>query len=237
MPDASGYPHSQTAIVQSGYGLAEDVLTTSTTYPVEPPSPNEIQIRVEAASLNPIDWQMWEGNRKLMSKRSFPYVPLFDIAGEVIAVGAEVTRFRIGDRVFADNEKDGGGGSEFVKIDQALVSSIPAGLGYAEAAAIPLAAQTALLTLDAGGDGPGSPRLRYWCIGRRRQLRGPNGQGPRCRRGRRGLQRAQRRICRRSRHDAGHRLRACVPQRCAGFGEFGHRRRLRRRARSMGPST
>ncbi len=149
-------PATQRAIVQSGYGEAGSVLSLSTTHPVLAPSPTQVQIRVHAASVNPIDWQTMEGNRRRITRRSFPFVPLFDIAGVVTAVGAAVTRFEVGDAVYTDNEKEGGGASEFVNVEQELVSTKPESLGFAEAAAVPLAAQTALLALEAGGVGEGS---------------------------------------------------------------------------------
>ena len=148
-------PSVQRAILQARYGEAKDVLSFSTSHPVAPPSPTQVQVKVHAASLNPIDWQMIEGNRSLLASRSFPFVPLFDLAGVVVAVGEAVTRFGVGDAVHADNKKDGGGASEFANVEQGLVSPMPPSLSFAEAAAIPLAAQTALLALERGGVGEG----------------------------------------------------------------------------------
>ncbi len=149
-------PSVQRAIVQSRYGEAGDVLSFSASHPVTPPSPTQVQVRVHAASINPIDWQMIEGNRSLLVSRPFPFVPLFDLAGVVVAVGDAVTRFKVGDAVHADNKKDGGGASEFANVEQDLVSPKPESVSFAEAAAIPLAAQTALLALEKGGVGEGS---------------------------------------------------------------------------------
>ena len=146
----------QRAIIQSGYGPPEQVLSLSASHPVTPPSRTQVLIRVHAASLNPIDWQMIQGNRRLITRRSFPFVPLFDLAGVVVSVGADVTQFKVGDAVHTDNQKDGGGASEFVAVDQSLVSPKPETLSIAEAAALPLAAQTALLALDKGEVGADS---------------------------------------------------------------------------------
>lgn len=146
----------QRAIVQHRYGNATEVLAESETHAIGPPAADEVQIRVHAAALNPIDWQMIEGNRKLISRRAFPFVPLFDLAGVVVAVGDRVTRFRAGDAVHTDNEAFGGGASHFVNVREDLVSLKPEQLTFAEAAALPLSAQTALLALQEGGVGPGS---------------------------------------------------------------------------------
>lgn len=80
--------------MQRDYGVADMTLAWSTTHPVEEPSPTQVRIRVHAASVNPIDWQMIEGHRRLITKRRFPFVPLFDLAGVVTAVGSEVTGSR-----------------------------------------------------------------------------------------------------------------------------------------------
>lgn len=147
---------TQRAVVQRDYGVADAVLTYSAAHPVEEPGPTQVRIEVHAASVNPVDWQMIEGHRRLIAKRTFPFVPLFDLAGVVTAVGGEVTRLKAGDRVHADNKLHGGGAGEHVNVEQDLVSAIPAGLSFAEAAAVPLAGQTALLALDKARIGAGS---------------------------------------------------------------------------------
>lgn len=143
-------PLTQRAIVQSRYGPVRDVLALSETVPVRPPGPQEVQVEVRAAGVNPIDWQMIEGNRRLITRRRFPFTPLFDLAGVVTAVGDGVTSFRVGDRVHADNEVDAGGTAEYVNVRSGLLAAAPTGLDFAEAAVLPLAAQTALTCLDSG---------------------------------------------------------------------------------------
>ena len=154
-PEVQRPPSTQRAVVQDRYGAPNDVLSFSTTYPVTPPSPSRVQIKVHAASVNPIDWQMLQGNRSLLVARSFPFVPLFDLSGVVVAVGDAVTRFKVGDAVHADNN-EGGGAAEFVNVEQDLVSLKPEAISFAEAAALPLAAQTALFALEKGDVGEGS---------------------------------------------------------------------------------
>ncbi|MEK8169452.1 alcohol dehydrogenase catalytic domain-containing protein [Streptomyces sp. M19] len=65
---------------------------------------------------------MIEGNRRLITRRRFPFTPLFDLAGVVTAVGDQVTSFRAGDRVHADNEIGGGGASEYVNVREELLA-------------------------------------------------------------------------------------------------------------------
>lgn len=149
-------PRTQQAVVQGRYGAVRDVLALSESVPVRAPGAREVQVHVQAAAVNPIDGQLIEGNRRLITRRRFPFTPLFDLAGVVSAVGDQVTSFRVGDRVHADNERDGGGASEYVNVHDGLLAPAPPGLSFAEAAAIPLAAQTALTCLDAGQVAAGS---------------------------------------------------------------------------------
>ncbi|MFD7369510.1 NAD(P)-dependent alcohol dehydrogenase [Nocardiopsis alba] len=143
-------PRTQRAIVQTRYGAVRDVLALSETFPVRAPGPGEVQVHVRAAAVNPIDRHLIEGNRRLITRRRFPFSPLFDLAGVVTEVGDGVTSFRVGDRVHADNEVDGGGASEYVNVRAGLLASVPAGLGFVESAGLPLAAQTAMTCLDRG---------------------------------------------------------------------------------------
>lgn len=166
-------PTTQRAIVQRRYGPVREVLALAEALPVRPPGPQEVQVRVRAAAVNPIDWQMIEGNRRLITRRRFPFTPLFDLAGVVTAVGEGVAAvggragaagqqaaaarpFRVGDRVHADNEIGGGGAAEYVNVPARLLAHTPPGLGFAESAALPLAVQTALTCMDRGQVGAGT---------------------------------------------------------------------------------
>ncbi len=144
------------ALVQLHYGSPRDVLTLRVDQSIATPATKQLRIEVHAAGINPIDWQMIEGNRRLIARRRFPFVPLFDIAGVVTAVGSDVKRFQVGDAVHADNQKDGGGAGNCVNVDENLVSHKPGLMSFLEAAAIPLAGQTALLALDMAKVGPGA---------------------------------------------------------------------------------
>lgn len=149
--DIDRTPGTQCAVVQHRYGRLEEVLHWSEHHPVTPPSGRQVQVRVHAAGVNPIDWQMIEGHRRLINRRRFPFVPLFDFAGTVTEVGPQARAFRVGDVVHTDNQRDAGGASEYVNVQEQLIAPVPNGLGFAEAAALPLAAQTALSILDRGG--------------------------------------------------------------------------------------
>ncbi|HEU4396587.1 MAG TPA: NAD(P)-dependent alcohol dehydrogenase [Actinomycetota bacterium] len=124
---------------------------------------DEVLVRVRAASANPRDWHFMRG---------LPYIvrPQFglrrpkssglgsDVAGQVEAVGKNVTRFRPDDEVFADVVT--GGFAEYACVPEAVVGLKPANLTFEQAAAVPLAALTALQGLrDHGRVQPGQKVL------------------------------------------------------------------------------
>ncbi len=133
---------------------------TRVTVPVRQPSAREVLVRVRATSLNRRDWMIANGSYPIGVRASV--VPVSDGAGEVVAVGSEVTRFKVGARVAATffqswlsgrpNAATGasalGGAidgmlSQYVTLSEEGVVSIPAHLSYEEAATLPCAAVTA----------------------------------------------------------------------------------------------
>uniref|UniRef100_A0A6N2NJJ5 Alcohol dehydrogenase-like N-terminal domain-containing protein n=1 Tax=Salix viminalis TaxID=40686 RepID=A0A6N2NJJ5_SALVM len=72
---------------------------------VEVPVPcakgDEILLKLEATSLNPVDWKIQKGMVRPFLPRRFPYIPGTDVAGEVVEVGPGVTNFKTGDKVVA----------------------------------------------------------------------------------------------------------------------------------------
>ena len=160
----------QWQFAQSGQGLT--LALREVTAPT--PAANEVAVRVRAASLNRRDLMMAAGNYGRGGTQANS-VPLSDGAGEVVAVGANVTRFKVGDRVagiFFEDWIDGapsaaslatarGGNSggmlsEIVVTDAEGLVSIPAHLSFEEAATLPCAGVTAWVGLfKRGGLEPG----------------------------------------------------------------------------------
>lgn len=109
------------------------------------PRPNEVLVRVRAASINPLDW-------RLKSHR-----PGVDVAGEVASIGSRVTRFKPGDRVFGLGK---GAFAEYACARESRLASMPDSLGFEEAACLPIAGLTALQGLrDKGRLAPGEKVL------------------------------------------------------------------------------
>ena len=132
--------------------------------PTPEPRRRQVLVRVHAASINPRDWMIRSGTYvfKAMLPR-LPFIPGSDVAGVVAA--SESPRFRPGDRVFAMvPSSDGFGGyAEYVAVRESALAPMPDGLPVAEAAAMPLAALTALQALR--DDGRLRPGQRVVVVG------------------------------------------------------------------------
>ncbi len=141
------------AILQPSYG-SPDILVYAQ---VARPAVREdgVLVRILAASLNKADWHLVTGTPYLIriagygfSKPNQP-IPGMSIAGRVEAVGPKVTAFKPGDEVFGEINR--GGFAEYVCVGERELARKPASLSFEDAAAIPLAATTALQGLrDAG---------------------------------------------------------------------------------------
>jgi NADPH:quinone reductase-like Zn-dependent oxidoreductase len=115
------------------------------------PADDEVLVRVRATSVNPYDWHNMRGEpyvARLMPgglgvRRPKLSILGCDMAGQVEAIGRDVTEFRPGDDVFALLEQ--GGFAEYVSVREALLAPKPKNLSYEQAAAVPMAAVTALL--------------------------------------------------------------------------------------------
>jgi NADPH:quinone reductase-like Zn-dependent oxidoreductase len=132
--------------------------------------PDELLIRVRAASVNPVDVKMASGLGKLVGKatyssssypfihiadctasNSFPYKLGYDLAGVVAAVGTSVSNFKPGDEVYSRIPQTCRGSIAEYAISTASTTAMkPKSLSFSEAASIPLAAQTALQALYRG---------------------------------------------------------------------------------------
>ena len=148
------------AIVYRKYG-APDVLNCEV---IEKPAPqdNEVLIKVRAASLNPLDWRLMRGRPFFLRitmglrKPSEPRVGR-DVAGEVEAVGRNITLFKPGDEVFGACV---GALAEYACGSESKLAIKPTSLSFDEAAATPIAALTALQGLrDLGQIQPGQKAL------------------------------------------------------------------------------
>ncbi|OMO66026.1 Alcohol dehydrogenase superfamily, zinc-type [Corchorus capsularis] len=121
--------------------------------PIPTPKQGELLVKLEATSLNPIDWKMQKGMLRPFLPRKFPYIPATDVAGEVIKVGPGVKDYKAGDKVVAMlSHLTGGGLAEFAVAKENLTVARPLEVSAAEGAGLPVAGLTAhqALTQSAG---------------------------------------------------------------------------------------
>lgn len=143
------------AYVLRHYGGPEGSLLMDV--PVPAPGPSDILVEVRAAGLNPVDFKFRQGKLRAILRPRLPFVLGNELAGEVIAIGSDVNRFRVGDRVFARVAKDRAGAfAEQACVSEHDAALIPRNLDFTAAAAVPLAGLTALQALrDELGVKPG----------------------------------------------------------------------------------
>lgn len=134
------------AMQYTGYGDPSKLRMAEAPRPK--PSPDQLLVKVAASSVNPIDWKLHNGSLRFLVPVRFPSIPGLDLAGEVVEAGANVGRFRPGDRVMAClSVRNGGSAAEFAVVDERSAAPIPKEMNEREAAALPLAGMTALQAL------------------------------------------------------------------------------------------
>jgi NADPH2:quinone reductase len=116
--------------------------------PTPEPQPTEVLVKVGAVSVNPIDTYIRSGMIKVAT--SFPFIIGCDLAGTVTRVGSQVTRFRVGDRVWGSNQSlfgRAGTFAEFAAVDEQWLYPTPNSMTDEQAAAGALTGITAHLGL------------------------------------------------------------------------------------------
>jgi NADPH:quinone reductase-like Zn-dependent oxidoreductase len=135
------------AICHDRYGAPDVLRLEEVAQPV--PADNEVLVRVRAAAINARDWHTMRGDPYL-ARLSFGLrtpkerIRGTDFAGEVEAVGTKVTGFRPGDEVYGEAPA---AFAEYVSVPEDVVGLKPVNLSFEQAAAIPLAGNTALMGL------------------------------------------------------------------------------------------
>jgi NADPH:quinone reductase-like Zn-dependent oxidoreductase len=132
------------AIVYREYGTADVLRLEEIARPV--PKDNQVLVKVRAASANPLDWHEMRGTPYLVRIETGFGKPKnirlgSDMAGEVVAIGKDVTAFKPGDAVFGVT---GGAFGEYVRASEKRIALKPATLSWEQAASVPVAAITAL---------------------------------------------------------------------------------------------
>jgi len=148
------------AAVYTKYGPPDAVQITDVEKPV--PNDNEVLLRIRAASVNPLDWHFMRGTPYFLRIGAGLRKPKitrlgFDVAGQVAALGKNVSQFKAGDEVFGVCR---GAFAEYACTPEEKLALKPANLSFEDAAAVPTAAITALQGLrDKGRIQPGQKVL------------------------------------------------------------------------------
>lgn len=140
------------AMIYTQYGSPDVVRAAHLPNPT--PKDGEVLVKIHATAINSSDVRLLAGKPFLVRLMGYglfkPKHTILgsDIAGRVEAVGRGVTQFSVGDAVYGDLSNHGMGGfAEYVAVSQDALAPMPANLNFEEAAALPLAAVTALQAL------------------------------------------------------------------------------------------
>ncbi len=140
------------AFFATGYGGPEVMRLGELPEPV--PRAGQVVVAVRAASVNPVDWKVRRGDMRLLSGPP-PRILGVDLAGTVAAVGPGVAGPAVGAAVYGTTRmmlREQGSHAERVAVPARRLAPVPAGLSFEEAAALPVAALTALNGLRRCGD-------------------------------------------------------------------------------------
>ncbi|MEH7748724.1 NADP-dependent oxidoreductase [Neobacillus drentensis] len=108
----------------------------------------EVLAEIHAASINPVDFKIRDGKVKLLVKYKMPLILGNDFSGVVAKVGAKVTRFKVGDEIYARPRKSNiGTFAEYISIHENDIALKPKNLSFEEAASIPLVGLTSFQAL------------------------------------------------------------------------------------------
>lgn len=132
------------AIFIEDFGGPEQLKNGQLTIPL--PGSGEVQIKIAYTAVNPVDWKVRLGLLQKRIPHHFPLIPGWDAAGIISALGSHVTKFKVGDAVFAYCRKSivqNGTYAEYVCHPADEVVLKPQILSFAQAAALPLGSLTA----------------------------------------------------------------------------------------------
>lgn len=135
------------ALVLKRYGGSDQIEFADIPRPLI--KPDEILVRVHAVGLNPIDYMIPKGTFKPMLKFRLPATLGSDLAGVVVDIGSRVTRFKVGDAVFASLFDLGNGSlAEFAAVPEHVAAHKPVNLDFVQAASVPMVGLTSWQALN-----------------------------------------------------------------------------------------
>ncbi|GMN42499.1 hypothetical protein TIFTF001_011700 [Ficus carica] len=148
-------PSVHKAWIYTEYGKSSEILKFQENVSVPEIREDQVLIKVVAAALNPVDYKRMHG--LLKHADTLPIVPGFDVAGVVVKVGSQVTKFKAGDEVYGDVNESGsqkpaqfGTLAEYTAASEKVLALKPKNLSFVESASLPLAIETAFEGLETG---------------------------------------------------------------------------------------
>ncbi|ARD28886.1 NADPH:quinone oxidoreductase [Acinetobacter lactucae] len=121
------------------YGKIDDVQINEQPKPLL--TEDAVLVKVHAASINPLDLRILEGEFKAILPVSFSFILGNDFAGTVVEVGSNVTQFKVGDEVYAKTDLNGAF-AEYTVVQESSLALKPQNISMEQAAALPLVALT-----------------------------------------------------------------------------------------------
>lgn len=129
------------ALILKRYGSLEHVDFADIPKPAI--KPDEILVQIHAVGLNPIDYMIPKGIFKPILKFQLPVTLCSDLAGVVVEVGSQVSKFKVGDAVYASIFDLGNGSlAEYAAVPEYAAAAKPRNLSFAEAASTPMVGLT-----------------------------------------------------------------------------------------------
>ncbi|SSR08517.1 NADP-dependent oxidoreductase [Acinetobacter baumannii] len=127
------------AVYITRYGNISDVQVDEQPKPLV--TENAVLVKVQAASINPLDLRVLEGEFKAILPVPFPFILGNDFAGTVVEVGSKVSQFKVGDEVYAKTDLNGAF-AEYTVVQQSSLALKPQNISMEQAAALPLVSLT-----------------------------------------------------------------------------------------------
>ncbi len=167
-------PTSMTAVLQSRYGNVD--VYREGVVPGPRPGPGQVLVRVRATTLHADIWHAMRGEPRILRLMGGGYlrpknpIPGTDLAGEIVALGEGVDKFRLGDRVFGQTTgwnlwRNGGTFAPWAVAGVAGLAKIPDGIGFPEAASVATSGQIVLLNMPLDALVPGASVLVHGAAG------------------------------------------------------------------------
>jgi NADPH:quinone reductase-like Zn-dependent oxidoreductase len=133
------------AILLHGYGSVDQLVYEEVPIPLA--GPGEVLLKMASTSVNPIDYKIRRGDMKDIMPLQLPFIPGYDLAGQVVALGEGVTSVKLDALVMGVAEHTY---AEYVVCKAEILAPIPLGLDPDEAGAFPLVLQTGAQLIERG---------------------------------------------------------------------------------------